>query len=231
MEEFIGKVTSIENYKVNGELNAQSIRLLPEKKLDFKPGQYMLLAKEGFSLRARPSELKWSSYSIASSPKEKELEFAYTIRWSGGFTQHLAETLKEGSQLQLKGPFGNFFLKQNQRENLLIATGAGITPIMSMLRTLVPQKAPCTLYYGFRTSEHCFFQEELKELANLPFLRLFFATSREGDRCYVQDLLKAAALPQEAEAYICGNPKMVKEVRDLLLEKGLPQERINAEQW
>ena len=231
-----GKVVGIESYFVKGRLDAHLIRV--KANLEFQPGQYVMVAEEGFRLKADPSQLKWTSYSIASSPLEKGyLDFVYTIKYTGGFTQYLAENLAVGSHLLLKGPYGRFTLQENGREKVFVATGAGIAPIMSMIRTLDRQgfPRPARLFYGFRTGEHFLCRRELEAISSGNF-GLFTTISREdpswkGHRGYVQSLLGGEFRPGEQEVYICGNPEMVRDVKKFFLGKGFAEENVKVEQW
>lgn len=239
MEEFSGKVLRITNYRVEGKIDAQGIVVGINNGFSFQPGQYLMLSEDGFRLRADPSKVKWTPYSISSSPLEKkDLEFVYTVKYTGGFTQYLAEHLKKGSTIHFKGPFGKFILEDNTKEKIFIATGAGIAPILSMIRTLATQKSPvpCSLFYGFRTGEHFLYKKQLESI-KLPHFTLIPTISRDdpswkGERGHVQDILRKKIFsPKKQQAYICGSPTMVKEVTELLLGKGFEKDSIKVEQW
>ena len=238
MEQFSGKVLGIENYFVQGNLEAHVIRVGIENSFSFTPGQYLMVSEDGFKLKADPTQLKWSPYSICSSPLEKDLlEFVYTIKYTGGFTQHLAENLKIGGKLNFKGPYGKFILEENGREKIFVSTGAGIAPIMSMLRTLERTGVTSTLFYGFRTGAHFLYRKELEALAEKKKIRLFTTVSREdpswkGNKGYVQSLLeKSVFSPERQEIYLCGNPEMVRDVRSFFLNKGFLENQVKIEQW
>lgn len=237
MDHFSGTVTSMTEYHVKGELDAQTIRVAPDKPVTFVPGQYCMLACDGFALRADASKLKWTPYSLVSSPDEKELEFVYTIKRTGGFTQWLCENLKLGSTLRLKGPMGHFVLEENEKEKILVATGAGIAPMMSMIRFLVRRNQHPHVFFGFRTSEHFLYRKELERLASEKKISLSPTISRDdanwsGHRGYVQSLLKKREWhPRKQEVYVCGSPTMVQDVRAFFLKKGFPEKAVKKEQW
>lgn len=226
--EYRVKVRKIKNY--GSPPHAQQLWIERPESFAFKAGQFIMVAVEGFALRSDPSQLKWTSYSLCSSPQDQDLGMVYTIRRTGGFTQHLAEHLKEGDELLVKGPYGNFVLEENAREKLFIATGAGIAPLLSMVKHL---GGPYQLLYGFRTGEDFLCREEIAQLSGQ--VRTCISrddASWEGERGHVQDLLETATLnPGNQDVYICGNPKMVEDVSALLKEKGFPAEAIKQEQW
>lgn len=240
MRELSGRVVGIENYRVAGGVEAQVLRVRIGEEFSFQPGQYVMLAEDGFRLRANPAELKWTSYSVCSSPLEKGvLEFVYTVKRTGGFTQHLAENVQEGHALKIRGPFGRFVLDWNGRDKIFVATGAGIAPLLSMIRTLTRNgwQKPIRLFYGFRTGSHFLYRKELEGLRKLPQFRLHATISREdpswtGERGHVQKLLERAEFaPGKEEAYICGNPEMVQEVRQFFVGKGFSPGTVRVEQW
>jgi len=234
MEPLKGKVLEIENYFVKGEIGAQVVKLNVENRFDFKPGQYAMLSEEGFRLRSDSSQVKWTSYSIASSPNESGVfEFVYTVRKTGGFTQYLSENLKVGSVLGIRGPYGTFALDNNEKGKVFVATGAGIAPMISMIRTL----GEGTLFYGFRTGEHFLYRKELESLEKEGKIKLMPTISREdpswkGERGYVTRLVEKSELdPKKQEVYVCGSPAMVNDVKQILLEKNFSHDSVKIEQW
>lgn len=152
---------------------------------DFKPGQYATLGLDiGAKFVAR-------AYSIASSPYTRdELEFYINVIDQGEFTPSLF-ALQERDEVYYMGPKGIFTLKKSDAEHLLfIATGTGLAPYMSMLRTMhidqcrgTPHGRTITLVHGVRYSDDLGYREELSALAaeasfNLVYLPL---VSRPGD--------------------------------------------------
>lgn len=152
---------------------------------DFKPGQYATLGLDiGDKFVAR-------AYSIASSPyRRDELEFYINVVDRGEFTPSLF-ALREGDEAYYMGPKGIFTLKKSDAEHLLfIATGTGLAPYVSMLRTMhidqcggAPHGRTITLVHGVRYSDDLGYREELSALAaeasfNLVYLPL---VSRPGD--------------------------------------------------
>lgn len=185
----------------------------------FKPGQYATLGLdigERFVARA---------YSIASSPYTRdELEFYINVIDQGEFTPSLF-ALREGDEVSYMGPKGIFTLEKSDARHLLfIATGTGLAPYMSMLRTMhadqcagKPHGRTITLVHGVRYSSDLGYQDELNALAadasfNLAYLPL--VSRPDGDPAWTpasgrgritelfQDDMSraAAALPQGSDA-------------------------------
>src|SRR3989344_1809573 len=135
---------------------------------DFIPGQFAILSLD--DLVNEKGHIIKRSYSIASSPLNKDyLEFCITIAPDGRFTPHL-DKLRSGDKINVSEPYGKFNLHEPQEyfmKRLFIATGAGIAPLMSMMRTLFTQYGDLEmqLLYGFRNPEVFCYMQELSEYA------------------------------------------------------------------
>ena len=118
--------------------------------LEFHPGQYVDITIPGADDGAH------RSFSMANLPSDKgRLEFMIKLYPDGRFSGLLADGgLSEGDELQIKGPYGVFTLRdQSPRRLLFIGGGAGMAPILCLLRSLVERgiERPATYYYGART--------------------------------------------------------------------------------
>ncbi|MEK6954731.1 MAG: FAD-binding oxidoreductase [Candidatus Micrarchaeota archaeon] len=242
--EFISEVVEIRDYRDEDKVQMRTVkvRLAPDAKFDYKAGQFAMLAMDGFMLRATPNALKWTSYSIASSPNQQGiLEFVFKIKESNGFSQFVRDNLQLGMKLKIRGPFGNFVNEKSMPHLILVATGAGIAPIIGMIRFLLQNgSAPkTTLVYGFRNSNYFVYKEELEQYAktNQNFTLVSTCSKPDskwqGRKGYVQESLKDMRYddPGNTQVFICGNPIMVSEVRRLMHEKGLPIGNLHIEQW
>ncbi len=233
MQEYVAKVLEIEKY-IDGNLEFEIVRI--EKKIDFLPGQAVMLALDDFKLKGNPELPKWTTYSIASSPDENYLEFCIRIKDTPGFSNYLAQNLKEGDSMNVKGPFGRFLLNPNSSENVFIATGAGIAPFMSMIKYLVrsEDEKPITLFYGFRTHDQFLYRDTLETFENLDNFSFYPITSREeykGNQGHVQKLLNSHNFTKEEDVYLCGSKDMMEDVEKLLESKGLDKNKIHIEKW
>ena len=237
------------------EVNAQLLvmRVQPDAPLfDFKPGQFAVLGLLGREARvpeaddeepaAEPDKLVRRAYSIASASVEKRyLEFYVTLITSGQLTPRLF-ALPYGGRLFLgPKPSGLFTLDRvaPAKAVLLIATGTGLAPYMSMLRTLLvhdTQRAFIVLH-GARYSWDLGYRAELESLARLrPNLTYIPSITRadedphfRGSVGRVQALLEKGAVelasgvpldPARMDVFLCGNPDMIKIVKELLAARG-----------
>ena len=131
-----------------------------------------------------------------------------------------------------------FTLRANSdRPLLFIGGGAGMAPILALLRSLAEQGStrPAVYYYGARGPEDLFHLEELEELAErLPNFRFVPALSDcgedeqwEGERGLITDVVeRCEAELSEVDAYLCGPPPMVDAAIGLLERKGVPDSRV-----
>jgi stearoyl-CoA 9-desaturase NADPH oxidoreductase len=149
----------------------------------------------------------WRSYSL-SAPAGKDP--AITVTDVGAVSGTLVRTTKPGDVLFLAPPQGDFVLPEHPRPLLMVTAGSGITPVMSMIRTLVPRRpdADVVLVHSARTPGDSLFREELAELADqFPNFRLAHWFTGEQGR---MDLTNTAQLDEicpdwkERAAYACG---------------------------
>jgi ring-1,2-phenylacetyl-CoA epoxidase subunit PaaE len=209
----------------------------------FTQGQYLTLRHEidGQDLRR--------SYSICAGVDEGELRVGVRKVAGGLFSNWINEHLKPGDTLQVMAPQGRFFVPiepQAQRHHLGIAGGSGITPILSIMKTVLAREpnSRFTLIYGNRKLRSTMFKEELDDLKNryLSRLALHHVFSDENtesplnmgvmNRDKIADFLQVLVPAQGvAHAYICGPFQMNDEAEAALLAAGVPEERIHIERF
>ena len=237
------------------EINPQLVvlRVQPDTALfDFKPGQFGVLGLLGAEPRvpeaaaeeplSEPDKLIRRAYSIASSSVERRyVEFYLTLITSGQLTPRLF-TLKHGSRVFL-GPkaSGVFTLDRVAPEKsvILIATGTGLAPYISMLRTMLMHETRrrFVVLHGARFGWDLGYRGELESLARLrPNFTYIPSITRpdqdphfHGHTGRIQALVEQGLIekesgvtldPAQAEVFLCGNPEMVKTVKTLLEAKG-----------
>jgi propane monooxygenase reductase subunit len=208
------------------------LRLPEGAEMTFHPGQYVDIGIPGTS--------EHRSFSMANTPNgDGLLEFMIKL-YPGGHFSGLLETgqIVVGDTLQVKGPYGVFTLRESsERPLLFIGGGAGMAPILSLLRSLAERgiARPGTYYYGARTEADLFHLDELETLrGSIPGFRFVPALS-ESDRSTVWEgetgLITEVVQRSEPElagvdAYLCGPPPMVDAAIALLVQNGVPESRI-----
>lgn len=193
----------------------------------FKPGQFVLF---DVALIDNPADIQTRAFSIASSPKESELLFVAKMKDGGRASRWIAEVLREGTQVALQGPFGNFTMRETDRPILFVATSTGIAPFRSMIKEGIGR--PIEIVFGIRGEEDIFWLDEL----GVPREHIHMTISQpsenwKGSRGRVQTLIPAV-VPNLAlhDVYVCGNPDMTKELKKLCLETwGVPKAQLHVE--
>lgn len=187
------------------------------------------------------------SYSICSAPHEGSLKVAVKKIENGLFSNFANSQLKKGQTLEVMQPMGKFSPDINKdmgKTYLLVAAGSGITPIISILKTILitePQ-SQVTLIYGNKNTRSIMFKEELEGLKNifLERLNIHFVMSREKldapllsgridkEKCalFLKYLVDAKQLD---EVFICGPEGMVFDMKDTLIANGVETRKIRTE--
>lgn len=207
----------------------------------YKSGQFVTFCKEfnGEELRR--------SYSICSSPEENELRVAVKKVEDGRFSNYANNELKIGDEIDVISPDGRFTptIKSDQAKSyLLIAAGSGITPILSILKSILNNESKSTvcLLYGNQRTEEIIFREEILNLKNkfLQKLHIHFLLSKEITeeenfygrinaekiKIFNNILFDANSID---EVYICGPEEMTLEVKSSLEELGFDPIKIHFE--
>ena len=205
------------------------LSLTEPQELEFHPGQYMDISIPGANGEHR-------SFSMANLPSDKgRLEFMIKLYPDGHFSGLLADGgIAAGQELDLKGPYGMFTLRdQSPRRIVFIGGGAGMAPILCLLRSLQERgiERDAVYYYGARTETDLFHREELEALASaLPSFRYVPALSHaewDGEAGMITDVVERLEEDlKDVDAYVCGPPPMVEAAQGLLMAKGVPESRI-----
>ncbi|MBN8549232.1 MAG: ferredoxin--NADP reductase [Deltaproteobacteria bacterium] len=220
------------------------LRVKPDAELsEFHPGQYVALGLYSDAKRPEhfppereplaPGKLIKRAYSIGSSPSVREyLEFYIAIVPDGALTSRLA-LAKEGDRVFLAPKItGTFTLHDVPADaNLvLVSTGTGIAPFMSMLRTPSTWTAgrKISVIHGVRYPKDLAYRDELSQLSSEGTLAYYPIVSREdpswkGERGHLQKLFERSVVklnPATDHVFLCGNPAMIDEMEKLLLSQG-----------
>ena len=166
-------------------------------------------------------------YSMSSAPQDDALSFLVRRLPGGALSGWLAER-RPGDAVRLSPPFGEFRPTAGENPTVLIATGVGVSPFLSLLRSRPAAPGPLRCLYGVRT---------LHDAVELPLLRekteLQLAVSREPDCGHfhgrVTGLGDTLSAGQGAEFYLCGYDAMIDEVSLLLNTRGVDSARIHTE--
>lgn len=152
-------------------------------------------------------------YSLCNDPAERHRYRLAVLRAadSRGGSAYVAETLRAGDEIEIRGPRNNFPLNAGQSDTLLIAGGIGITPLLSMMFELARQGRPYRLVYCTRSPAHAAFRQEL---ATPPFASFVDFIHDGGDPAGGIDLGKLlTGLAAGTQVYCCGPQGLMSAVR------------------
>lgn len=207
----------------------------------YKQGQHLTLKADvdGEELRR--------SYSIFSAVGEQTLKVAIKQIEDGKFSTFANKKLSAGMDLDVMVPQGRFFTElsnNNAKQYLCVAAGSGITPIFSILKSVLDEEpnSQVTLIYGNRTVSSVLFLEQLEDLKNKyqERLKLIHILSREpqdseifngritAEKC--EELFSGPLMDAKYdEAFLCGPEQMIMSVKDFLDGRGMSKSNIHFE--
>jgi ferredoxin-NADP reductase len=184
------------------------------------------------------------SYSIASAPEDDDLVLTVERLEDGEVSPYLADELRPGDQLELRGPIGGYFVWEEPLGGplLLLAGGSGIVPLRSMLRHRAAARSsvPARLLYSARSLDEVIYREELARLGADDEVDVRFTLTREAPpdwsgyrRRIDRELLGELSWPagDGALTYICGPTAFVETAASGLVELGQDAGRIRTERF
>jgi len=154
------------------------------------------------------------------------VQILYKVREEGLLTP-LLSNLKKGDVIEVSEPFGDF-IHQN-KPSVFIATGTGIAPFTSMI--LSGQKLPEMVIYGTSHNEYLNFNKTIVDIiGNNNFIKCVTKEVVNGTfNGRVTDYINSINNLKNIKYYLCGNPNMVVDTRDLLIKKGVSFNNIMSE--
>ena len=209
-----------------------SFRFSRPADLNYKPGQYMYV-----TLKQGEKEIS-KHFSFSSSPTEKE-----HIEFTKKFTDHeysmALKSTKIGDWARIDAPFGQFTFDGEYQKIALLGGGIGITPFMSICKNATEKavNSKITLFYGCRTENDFAFRKELEELAekNKNLSIILFVSELTSEWKGVTGIINVDKVKQylpdykENMFFTCGPPPMVEAMEKLVVDLGLPKEKLKRE--
>jgi predicted ferric reductase len=201
----------------------------------FRPGQFGWLTVWGspFKITAHPF-----SFSSSAAAPDGRVEMA--IRELGDFTREIGK-VPVGRRVYIDGPYGEFTIGNPADMHVLIAGGVGITPMMSMIRTLADQgdKRPLILLYGSKDWEVITFREELEALKMRIGLTVVHVLENPpdgwtGERGFITAEVFQRHLPSpyaDHEYFICGPDVMMDAIENALGKLEVPMSKYHSERY
>jgi ferredoxin-NADP reductase len=205
-----------------------------------KAGQHVdvrLTAEDGYQAQR--------SYSIASAPEDESLELVVERLDDGEVSPYLADELRAGDKLELRGPIGGWFTWEVREGGplFLVGGGSGIAPLMAMIRhrAAAESDAPCRLLYSSRSREETIFADELDRLVtsdgSLEVVQTLTRSQPPGWTGYarrIDDEMLAEVAPSPEQGpltFVCGPTPLVESVATALVGLGHDAGRIKTERF
>ena len=204
-----------------------------------------------WGLRMKTEEPVFRAYSLANPPSEKNI-LRFTVRIATpppgvaiappGAGSSYIFNLKKGDKVTLSGPYGDFFVKDTDKEMCFIGGGAGMAPLRSQifhqLNTINTSRIT-SFWYGARSKMELFFDDEFRALEdkfdNFAYNVALSEPQPEDNwdgmtgfihQCLYDNYLKTHPDPTEIEYYLCGPPMMLDAVMEMLDSLGVEPEMI-----
>ncbi len=219
------------------------VRVKVEGQIAFVPGQYVTVGLPiGGKLIERP-------YSVASDPRDPELEFFLEVVAGGRLSPHLSEVPVGGQVFVRPAAKGRFNLDREHLNHFMVATVTGVAPFVSMVRDLAATRAQqdarscrVLILHSAGFPAELAYREELSGLARrqtwfryVPTISRFWLDPEwTGERGRAEDVARKYldalefAAPSTT-AYLCGNPHMIRNMEGILQRAGFPKESIKRE--
>jgi len=209
-----------------------------------------------WDLKMKNSEETFRAYSMANHPAEGNIVMLNiriaTPPWdrakgqfqkvNPGICSSYIFSRKPGDKVTLSGPYGEFFIKETDREMLYIGGGAGMAPLRSHLFHLfhtLKTNRKVSYWYGARSKREIFYENEFREIEkqfpNFTF-NIALSEPKEEDnwdgytgfihQVIYENYLSKMDEPEEIEYYLCGPPMMNTAVQKMLDDLGVPEEMI-----
>ncbi len=260
IKEFVVKLPEGEelNFKPGGYIQID----VPKIEVDFKDIEVDERFKEEWDqfnmwdLKMKNPEPTYRAYSMANYPKEGNI-VKLNIRiatppWdrskgafqkvNPGICSSYIFSRKPGDKVSISGPYGEFFIKDTEREMIYIGGGAGMAPLRSHIFHLfntVKTGRKVSYWYGARSLREVFYEDEFREIEkqypNFTF-HLALSEPKEEDnwtgltgfihQVVYDEYLSKHEEPEEIEFYLCGPPVMNDAVQKMIYDLGIPDEML-----
>jgi propane monooxygenase reductase subunit len=209
----------------------------PTRRLRFQAGQYASICI--------PDSDEYRAYSMANTPRVTDrLEFIIKVFPGGRFSGLLDGGFHVGQELEVKGPYGVFMLREKYPTDIIcVGGGSGMAPLLSLLNDMAERgiERKATYFYGARNRKDLFYLDHMQELEQrLPGFRFIPALSMatdedawEGETGLITDVLdrNVAEGQLTTQAYLCGPPPMIDAAIPVLLSKGISEDNIHYDKF
>jgi len=238
VKQFSTKVESIKD--VTHDIKEVKLKLLNPKEVEFKAGQYAQLVIPPYD---KIKDSTQRAYSISAQPSIKDsMEFLIRLVPGGIATTYVHNHLKENANIEVVGPFGDFFVRETNADMVCVAGGSGMAPIKSIIYDLYEKgekNRNIWYFFGARSLKDLFYLDELKDLEKkMPNFKFIPALSEplpeddwKGETGLITDVLdkyfkEFISKENDKEGYLCGSPGMINACINVMKSNGLKEEKV-----
>lgn len=203
--------------------------------ISFKAGQYVQLSTKPYG---KITESVTRAYSISSVPSQSnQIELIIRLVPGGVCTTYYHYIAKEGDEITLSGPYGDFFLREDAKDVVFIAGGSGLAPIKSMILDILEKNLNINMLFFFgavslRDLYYADFFRKIEEIySNFTYIPCLSNPLPE-DKWYGETGLVTEVFERHVSngsgkhAYLCGSPGMINACLSSLKNKGFKEENI-----
>ena len=236
VKEYGATISAIES--LTHDIRRLEVRV--DQPLQFRAGQYVDMTIPGKGVTR--------SFSMANPPsQQKTLEFIIKLYPDGAFSSLLQDHLQVGDQLELKGPYGTCFRREDPSGlMILVGGGSGMAPLWSMLNDFVERgdhRRSVIFFYGARAERDLFYLDKIAAIGEqLPNFRFVPALSHldadavwDGEKGFIHEVINRyfheAVQKSEMEAYSCGPPPMIDAVVPVLERNRVKPDHIHVDKF
>jgi NAD(P)H-flavin reductase len=231
-------------FNLSDSVRTFRLRFPEGKWIPFKAGQFCMVqvpvkVKED-GTPGNQKEIKKKAYSVCSAPFEEGYLDLCIKLVEGGLATNWFWTLKEGDPVTVTLPYGGFSIHEPiDYDPVFVATGTGLAPLRSMIKTLLKNgcQRPITLIFGVRYETEVLYSEEFSELEkahkNFRFIPTISRPKNwKGEVGYVQEKLKKYVTdPSGKRIYVCGLVPMIEAVEKAAAEIGFDKKQVHFEKY
>jgi Na+-transporting NADH:ubiquinone oxidoreductase subunit F len=209
--------------------------LLDPEEISFKAGQYVQIYTKPYD---KVRESVYRAYSMSSVPSDsKAVELIIRLVPGGICTTYMHTQVKEGDEITLSGPYGDFHLHEGADELVLIAGGSGLAPIRSMVLDILEKglDKKMTFFFGAVSKKDLYYieffqalEEQYENFKFIPALSKPASEDRwEGDTGLITEVVDRYVKDAvNKQAYLCGSPGMINACLQVLDKKGFGNDCI-----
>ena len=233
IKEYVTTIESIED--LTHDIKGFRFKLPEGESIKFKAGQYMQLYTKPY---AKVRESVYRAYSIANAPSDNEaIDLIIRLVPDGICTTYAHTQLSEGDKVKLSGPYGDFYLRGDCDEIIMIAGGSGLAPMKAIILDVLERKIDIKMnfFFGAVTKRDLYYIDYFKDLAdkndNFRFIPALSGPTPDdnwdGEVGLITDVVARHIDDGSAmEGYLCGSPGMINACLKVLDGKGVTEDKI-----